>query len=157
MFDGDNAFVEIGTHEGRTSRAVLMNCPHITRAIGIDVLPGYVTACAVQRRERPAHPGHLANGHPAYKLMLRKLGSFEVEPADLGECSVVYIDGDHGATAVAHDTELARSVLRRGGLIIWHDYHGQGTVEVKPVLEAMHKAGHDIKHVANTWLAFERV
>ena len=35
-----------------------------------------------------------------------------------------------------HDTALAGAVMRPGGIIMWHDYHDLGTVDVKSVLES---------------------
>lgn len=46
--------VEFGTNEGRTAAAILRNVPTVRRYIGVDVLPGYVPKCAVQKNEIPA-------------------------------------------------------------------------------------------------------
>jgi predicted O-methyltransferase YrrM len=72
-------------------------------------------------------------------------------PAD-----AVFIDGDHGCLAVEHDSALARALVRPGGIIVYHDYHELGTVDVKPVLDLLHRGGRNIEHVEGTWLAFER-
>jgi hypothetical protein len=51
---------------------------------------------------------------------------------------------------------LARALVRPGGIIVWHDYHDLGNVDVKDVLDELHRAGDAIYHIENTWLAFER-
>src|SRR6266550_6143017 len=51
--------VEIGCHEGRTAKAVLRELPYVKHYMGIDVEPGYIPTCAVQRGEIPRQPGLL--------------------------------------------------------------------------------------------------
>jgi predicted O-methyltransferase YrrM len=162
--------LEIGCNEGRTVKAVLSNVPGITKYIGVDVPPSYIPAKPVQRREVSAQPGHMALGLSAFELMLRPRGSMDLTGAEIGLCDAVFIDGDHGWKAVLHDTLLAREIVRPGGIIVWHDYHGQGTVDVRDVLETVAKFDRSIPdcddpdgpgystlmHVENTWLAFER-
>lgn len=69
----------------------------------------------------------------------------------------MFIDGDHSRAGVEHDTMLARAMVRPGGIIVWHDYHHFGTVDVRDVLDEMWQAGADIVHVEGTWLAYERI
>lgn len=155
--------VEIGVNEGLTAKAALDNIESITEYIGIDVLPGYVPACAAQRREVPRHPGHLAKPDPRFRLWLTDKGSLDVLPTtfetiDHLPCvDAFFIDGDHGAAAVGYDTWLAHQVVRKGGIIIWHDYINGRGVDVQPVLEHFATQGHKLQYVENTWLAFERV
>jgi len=150
------AVLEIGVNEGRTAKAILANVPGIEKYIGIDVPPGYVTAREVQRKEVPEKPGHLASSDGRFELVLRPRGSMDLSEKDFpGLFDAVFIDGDHGFEAVLHDTLLARQIVRPGGVIIWHDYHGQDTVDVRKVLERFHANGSDIRYVEGTWLAFE--
>jgi spermidine synthase len=148
--------LEIGVNTGRTARALLDNVPGIERYQGIDVPPGYAFACRVQRNEVPTNPGHYALQDHRFELVLRPRGSFDLTPADLRPCDVVFIDGDHGRAAVMHDTALAVSLLRPGGLIIWHDYHDFETVEVRDALHELQATGMPIQHVAGTWIAYAR-
>jgi predicted O-methyltransferase YrrM len=149
--------IEFGVNEGRTAKALLRHIPSIRKYIGIDVLPGYVTAKTVQRREIPDKPGHLAADEKAFELILRTRGSLDLVADDLPACDAVFIDGDHGREAVEHDSALARARINAGGLIVWHDYHELGTVDVKSVLDSMAAQGYPIKHIAGTWLAFQRL
>lgn len=148
--------VEIGVNVGRTAKAIMANVDGIERYTGIDVAPGYVPAKAVQRNEVPAHPGELVADDPRFQLVVRPRGSLDLAVADLAPCEAAFIDGDHGREAVMHDTALARALVRPGGVIVWHDYHDLGTVDVREVLDEMHQAGVPIRHVAQTWLAYER-
>jgi predicted O-methyltransferase YrrM len=149
--------VEIGVNEGRTARLMIENVVTIKKYVGVDVLPGYVPACAVQSREVPTDPGHYAAGLDKFSLVLRERGSLDLVRSDLPKCDMVFIDGDHGRAAVTHDTLLARQIVRHGGLIVWHDYHDLGTVDVRDVLHEMQREGHKILNVERTWVAYEFV
>jgi predicted O-methyltransferase YrrM len=148
--------VEFGVNVGRTAKAIMANVPGIERYTGIDVAPGYVPAKAVQRNEVPDHPGAMVADDPRFQLIVRPRGSLDLTAADLAPCEAAFIDGDHGREAVLHDTMLARARVAPGGIIVWHDYHDLGTVDVKAVLDEMHQAGDVIHRVDNTWIAFER-
>lgn len=148
---------EFGVNEGRTARAILDNVLGIETYQGIDVMQGYVTAREVQRREVPQQPGHMAAGDSRFRLLLSPRGSLDLGPQDLAPCDAAFIDGDHGRVAVLHDSALARKIVRPGGIIIWHDYHDLGTVDVRDVLDEMYFAGESIFHVQGTWIAFQYV
>lgn len=149
--------IEFGVNVGRTAKAILSNVVSVEQYTGIDVPETYVPSKAVQRYEVPTNPGALVVYDPRFTLLIRPRGSLDLSADDLEPCDAAFIDGDHGAEAVAHDTMLARALTRPGGIIVWHDYHDLGTVDVKAVLDRMHEAGRDISLVAGTWLAFERV
>ena len=59
------------------------------------------------------------------------------------------------AEAVLADTSLARSLLRNGGVICWHDY-GKPDLGVSKVIQELNrKWGDHIIHVLGTSLCFE--
>lgn len=151
------AVCEFGVNAGRTAKVILANVPGIEEYHGWDVLQGYNFACKVQSREVPVHPGYLAAGDERFTLHLSANGTFDMTPSGFLWADAVFIDGDHSARAVEYDTMLARSMVRPGGIIVWHDYHDLGTVDVRDVLDEMWQAGADIVHVEGTWLAYERV
>lgn len=148
---------EFGCNNGRTAAAIMRNVPTIERYVGVEVPPGYNFSCRVQEREVPSFPGDLALNDPRFELKLRKRGTFDLTPEDFPECDVVFIDGDHSEAAVRHDRNLALRIVRSGGLIVFHDDNGLGTVDVSRTLDDLHDRGADIRHVAGTWLAVERV
>lgn len=153
---GPRHVIEFGVNTGRTAKAILANVPGIERYTGIDVTPDYVPACAVQINEVPARPGWMVKDDPRFELMVRPRGSLDLVADDFEPCQAVFIDGDHGAEAVKHDTALARALVAEG-IIVWHDYHELGTVDVKAVLDDMRQDGMPIFRVARTWLAYQRV
>jgi predicted O-methyltransferase YrrM len=148
--------IEFGCRDGRTASVLLHNIPQLERYIGIDVPMSYSPELAHQRSEMVAHPGWRAFSDPRFELILRPCGSLDLTAADLEPCDVAFIDGDHSERVVAHDSHLAREIVRKGGIIIWHDYFN-GAVEVQQVLDRLHDQGWPIQHVADTWLAFCRI
>lgn len=154
--------IEFGINTGRTAKAILREVPDVKEYIGIDVLEGYVTEKMVQRKEIPSIPGEFVIGDHRVQLIVKKNGSHDLTSDDLPECDAVFIDGDHSRRGVENDTKLARAKVRKGGIIIWHDYNfveknGVRVVDVADVLHEYEAAGHEIQHVEGTWLAYEIV
>ncbi len=149
--------LEFGVNVGRTARAILDNVPGIERYEGVDVPMGYVTSKEVQRKEVPAIPGEMVRSDPRFHLLLRDRGSLDLRWEDLAACDTVFIDGDLGRGAVENETVLARTLVRPGGIIVWHDYHDLGTVDVREVLNELAEAGAPLVHVEGTWLVYQRV
>jgi predicted O-methyltransferase YrrM len=145
--------LEFGTNLGKTARAVLDALPVVELYVGIDVPRQHVPRLACQRSEVPMAPGHYAAGDKRYQLLLAD--SAQLEAADLEPVDAVFIDGDHSAQAVAHDSHLARALLRPGGIIIWHDYNNS-SVEVNGVLDRLVEEGWPLQTLRDTWLAFMR-
>jgi predicted O-methyltransferase YrrM len=150
--------IEFGVNVGRTAKAIMANVAGIERYTGIDVPLDYVPLLPIQLDNAVANPGEMVLADPRFHLIIRPRGSLDLTAADLAPCDAAFIDGDHGYQAVLHDSMLARALVRPGGIIIWHDYHDLGTVDVKTALDDMHRDGihHAIHRVDNTWLAFER-
>jgi predicted O-methyltransferase YrrM len=148
--------IEFGVNVGRTAKAIMANVDGIERYTGIDVPLGYVQSLPVQRDSAVANPGEMVLSDPRFHLIVRPRGSLDLTPVDLAPCDAAFIDGDHSREGVAHDSMLARALVRPGGIIVYHDYHELGSVDVKDVLDEMHLAGDVIYRVENTWLAFER-
>lgn len=147
--------VEFGCNNGRTAAAVLRNVETVERYVGVDVPAGYRFACKVQAKEVPSAPGGLAVGDPRFSLILRDRGTFDLVAEDLPSCDVVFIDGDHSRSAVLNDRNLARAIVRPGGLIIYHDDNGLEVVDVSATLDDLAEDGAGIVHVSGTWLAVE--
>jgi predicted O-methyltransferase YrrM len=148
--------IEFGCNTGRTAKAVLDNVSSLQRYIGIDVPPSHQPTLECQVREVPMRAGFCPDDR-RFWLLVRNRGSLGLTPSDMEPCDAAFIDGDHSAAAVRHDSELARSLTRAGGIIVWHDY-GNPAVEVTAVLDRLHQDERwPIHHVENTWLAFLRV
>jgi len=153
---GPKIVIEIGCNVGITARAILETIPDIERYIGIDVPWDHKPTLDCQRTEVPYTAGNYATGDDRFWLMVLNSGSLHLSASDLEPCDAVFIDGDHSATAVRHDSELARALVRAGGLIVWHDF-GNASVEVTDVLENLYDEGWPIQAVEGSWMAFMRV
>lgn len=144
--------LEFGTNLGITANAILKAVPSIQLYIGVDVPFAHTPRLACQRSEVPILAGRYAED-PRYRLLIREsttLTAAELEPVD-----AVFIDGDHSAVGVAHDSELARELLRPGGIIVWHDYTNPA-VEVTQVIDQLIGGNWPIQHFPGTWLAYMR-
>lgn len=155
--------IEFGVNTGRTAKAILREVEGIEKYVGIDVLPGYITEKQVQRREVPLTAGQMVREDQRVELIVTATGSHGLKSTDLPKADAVFIDGDHSYNGVQIDTNLARGIVRKGGIIIWHDYNevkdkrGNYVVDVAQFLHEQVASGHDIKHVEGTWIAYEIV
>lgn len=157
LIDSVNAetVIEFGVNNGRTPLAVLRNIPSVKKYVGIDVESTYVPLMRVQRNEVPTIPGELVLDDPRFELIVRPNGSFDLTQDDLPSADVAFIDADHSRLGVLNDYELARKVVRSGGLIIFHDDNCLPVVEVTQTLNELCDQGHEIIHIENTWLSYE--
>lgn len=148
--------VEFGVNTGRNVVAACRNIPSIKHYVGVDVTSDYVPAMKAQRNEVPDEPGCLARRLPEFQLIVTPRGTFDLSADDLPcEVEVVFIDADHSRAGVLNDRALAKSILRDGGLIIYHDDNCLDAVEVTETLNELCEAGAEIKHIDGTWLSFE--
>ena len=145
--------LEFGVNLGKTARAILDANPLIELYIGVDLPPGRQPRLACQQSEVPDVPGKFAASDPRFRLLLGESTTFEAH--DLEPVDAVFIDGDHSAIGVEHDSRVARQLLRPGGICVWHDY-GNAGVEVTGVLDRLAGEGWPICRVAGTWLAYMR-
>ena len=147
--------IEFGVNRGRTARAILdaLQSP-LERYIGIDIPFGHPPRLKCQESEVPVNAGYYAASDVRFELC--RQDSMELTPADLEPIDAAFIDGDHSEKAVAHDSALARVLLRPGGIIVWHDYMNTA-VGVTPVLDRLAASGWPIKRIEGTWLAFMRL
>jgi hypothetical protein len=149
--------VEIGLAEGRTAKAILRELPHVQKYIGIDTSDaGYQPKLRSQWTERSPSPGYLALNEPRFDRWLLPRGSLDLTADDFPPVDAVFIDGDHSSEVVRHDSDLARAIVREGGIVIWHDASNV-SVEVHSVLTRLVNEGWPINQIEGTWLAFMKV
>jgi predicted O-methyltransferase YrrM len=69
---------------------------------------------------------------------------------------LIFIDGSHAYSYVMSDTEKALKMLKKGGIVLWHDY--RGTREAPDVFRALNELAEKlpIVHIAGTSLAAYR-
>lgn len=144
---------EFGVNLGKTAKAILKATPSIELYVGIDIPWGRITRLECQLKEVPLTAGMYAADDRRFRLLLGESTTFDV--SDLEPLDAAFIDGDHSAIGVEHDSRLARELLRPGGIIVWHDA-GNTAVEVTAVLERLGAEGWPICYVPETWLAYMR-
>lgn len=152
---GAEVCVEIGVNEGLTAAHLMAEIESIKWYFGVDVNPGYVPAKKVQKNEVPKFPGHYAMHWDKFTPCIRDRGSLDLLPEKFPQqVDFMFIDGDHGAAAVAWDTFIASSIVRDNGIVVWHDYHHLGTVDVADILEILDHGEGKLKHIEGTWLVY---
>jgi predicted O-methyltransferase YrrM len=144
--------IEFGCNLGITAKRILENVPTLEKYIGIDVESKYKTTLKCQREEVPDAAGCYANDSRFHLLICPTQCLTE---NDLEPCDAVFIDGDHSFYAVRHESQIARDLVRPGGIIIWHDFQNPA-VEVTAVLTGLEAEGWPIVGLKNSWLAYMR-
>lgn len=74
----------------------------------------------------------------------------------LGRCDLVFIDGAHTYSYIKSDSEKALRMVKPGGIVLWHDYHGPG--RAKDVFRALNELAESLPllHIAGTNLVAYR-
>jgi len=143
--------IEFGCNVGTTAKRILENVPSLERYIGIDVPPDHRPTLGCQDTEVPLYAGNVASEDPRFYLLLAE----EATVQDLEECDAVFIDGDHSEVAVLRESQVAKVLVRPGGIICWHDYTNPA-VEVTAALKRLNALGWPIHCVRDSWLAYMR-
>ncbi len=68
----------------------------------------------------------------------------------LGKMDLIFVDGSHAYSYIMSDTQKALNMLAPNGIILWHDFRGNG--EVADVYKAMHELAKKMPlvHIAET-------
>lgn len=121
--------VEIGSWQGRSTRALADNCPYHGMVIAVDPWQSgreKDAECARSFGTTPEPPfsaflRHLA--HSPVPVIPMRLSSLEAAQ-NLRNCrfDMVFIDGDHEYESVKEDILAWRPLLKEGGLLCGHDY-----------------------------------
>ncbi len=121
--------VEIGTAGGRTALNLAHHAPSDAVIDTFD-LPPQAPDAALERAGPDFRqlglekPGVLLDGHPlSARIRVHLADSRKVDwtPYE-GKVDFMFIDGGHDRDCVVADTETALRIVRRGGLVLWHDY-----------------------------------
>jgi hypothetical protein len=145
------SMMEIGPHEGATSRQILDHVPSIKEYWGLQLL-NPTGLWKWQEGEVPAEPAKHVIKDPRFHAIFREWGSYDCTSRELPQVDVVFIDGGHDIFGVMHDTGLAKRVAKK--MIIWHDYND--IVDVKPFLDFL-QPYLPTTHIPTTWLCYHTV
>lgn len=127
--------LEVGSFEGRSSCWLLDNLMSDRRAqlTCIDPWPARSSVreftedmeAAYQRFQRNI----AASGKAEQVEVIREHSAVALRTLPDAGFDLIYLDGDHGADAVAEDTRHAHRLLKDGGLLLWDDYYWSDVVK----------------------------
>lgn len=133
-----NNIFEIGTYDGRTTRAMSMNLLNEHGKIYTLNLPENTNKVFMATNVLDINLSHkVVSGErflntPNQKYIEQLLGDsalFDYSPY-FGKMDMVFIDGAHSEKYVETDTMNALKLVRKsGGILIWHDAHLYGVVK----------------------------
>jgi predicted O-methyltransferase YrrM len=125
-----NRIFEIGTFEGRTTLNMALNSSENTEIITLDLPASELESTLMEIEEGEVRyvqkeaSGERFNGHPmSYKIkqVFGDSATFSFNQY-AGSVDLAFIDGSHAYDYVINDTEKMLSIMRPGGVVIWHDY-----------------------------------
>lgn len=126
---GAGQVFEIGTYDGRSSRAMAMNLPAQGQLFTLNLPPGRDANEAGERTVDSTLNLKVTSGQrflctPEAARIEQVFGdsaTFDFRPY-AGSMDLVFIDGSHTRAYAENDTEIARRLVKpAGGWIVWHD------------------------------------
>lgn len=123
--------IEIGTFNGNTTLNLALNLPDDGKVVTIDLPTEGDTSYALDISTTDhrnvtdrSGVGRQFRGHEAAKKIEQVLGdsaTLDFSALD-GPFDFAFIDGCHDYNYVKSDTDNVLRVMRKGGLVMWHDY-----------------------------------
>jgi predicted O-methyltransferase YrrM len=158
---------EFGTFDGRTTINMAINSPLDTRIYTLD-LPAsqkdstkypltthgqYSDLTYVNKPES----GSRYKGREGSEKIIQLYGDSALFDYSTykGGMDLIFVDGSHARKYTENDTEVALSMLKPGGIIIWHDY-ARVWPDVTAVLNEYNSKGLNVEHIVGTTLAVLR-
>jgi predicted O-methyltransferase YrrM len=123
---------EFGTYLGRTTLHLALGAD-VETVFTLDLDPaGTYPALELGRAVRAVHErglqGHFFQHHPRRDRITQLHGdsrTFDYAPYR-ASIDFVFVDGGHSYEMIANDTEKAFTMLRPGGVVVWHDFAPKG-------------------------------
>lgn len=147
-----NTIVEFGSHCGRSTRALGDNCPGMVHAV--DPWTGEY----LNNEDKPSGALAGVSRWPDFKRNLNDLiKTGKVMPQRMlstdfkigFKVDMVFIDGDHRYEEVVKDIDHALSILKKGGILVGHDYNHPDWPGVKKAVDEIF--GNKISLVETLW------
>jgi predicted O-methyltransferase YrrM len=150
---GATSVLEIGTFDGNTALNFALNVGVNGSVVTIDLPPEGIKVeneCSIIKPAEFIYRQYI--GEPIEERIHQVYGdSAQLDWGGLGgPFDLTFIDGDHTEPYVINDTINTLSVLRPGGIIIWHDYELKG---VAGVLDKAVEKGELINWIQGTRFA----
>ena len=120
------AIFEIGTFNGRTAVTLAENAPESTTVYTLDLPRDAPTSLPILSGERKyvdkSQSGDWVRGSPHAGKVRQLFGDSATFDFSHYKVDLVFVDGSHAYDYVISDSRRALSMLRPGGMIVWHDY-----------------------------------
>ena len=152
--------LEIGTAYGHTTIGLARNCPDadvftvdICSELALEVPPFQIGEVLPREQVGQAFEG-------CDERIVQIIGdSREFQTiSHLESVDLAFIDGNHSADAIICDSVNVIRICRVGGVIVWHDFKDDPSVQtIEALAELHHRLGLCIKHIAGTTLAAAQV
>jgi predicted O-methyltransferase YrrM len=134
---------EFGTYQGVSITQLALNLPPESRIFTLD-LPEETASTrfaiadaedAVIAKEKGKGALVPAELRPRIQFLRQDSAAFDEAP-HAGAMDFVFVDGAHNDDYVRNDSEKGWRMLRRGGIIAWHDCRSQDPAVVRYLLES---------------------
>jgi predicted O-methyltransferase YrrM len=158
---------EIGTLNGFMAYHFALNAP-AARVLTLD-LPKTGSESGTRLDVTPVDRMHIAAARSAVEYcfdgtpeagriecLFGDSATFDYSPYH-GSVDLFFIDGAHSYEYVSSDTDNALRCCRAGGIIAWHDYGRAGVNGVSRFLSEFRRAGHDVRSVPGSSVAFLKI
>lgn len=161
----DNTSIfEIGTFDGRTSLNLAFTSPVHCKVFTLDLKPEMETTYPLASGERHmvekemsgARIGKYRKSDSSITAKIEQLfgdsAGFDFSPY-YNSCSLVFVDGSHAYDYVVSDTKPAIKMVKKGGVILWHDYGiWEGVTKALEEIEKKEQLG--LKNISGTSLVY---
>lgn len=153
---------EIGTFQGRTTLNMALNTSENAKIITLDLPSSELSSTKMEIEEGEVRyvekevSGERFIGHPMAAKIQQVFGdSATFSFAEYSNSvDLAFIDGSHAYEYVINDSQKVFSIMRPGGLIIWHDYtNWQGVWSALNELHLSDSRFKNIKHIGGTSIA----
>jgi cephalosporin hydroxylase len=133
--------LEIGVHEGGTLKVWIENCLPGSFIVAVD--PDHPNMVSYEEWERPHDCSlSLVFGRSQDPAVMERI-------AELGPYDWVFVDGDHGHSAVASDVALCLPLIIEGGHLLLHDIVDENGSGYPPgaVLDQLEASGYNVRRI----------
>lgn len=164
-YDPVNIF-EIGTFQGRTTLNMALNTRPDTIITTLDLPSDGLSSAAMAIEEGEIRyvkkdvSGERFIGHPMATKIKQVYGDSATYAFNVyhNTIDLAFIDGSHAYNYVLNDSNKIFSVMRPGGIIIWHDYtNWEGVWTALNELYLSDPRFKNIKHIGGTSIAILQV
>lgn len=155
---------EIGTFDGRTSVNLAFSSPDNCSIHTLVLSPEMETKFSlepgeVHMVEKIKSGARINKYETSNKAIFDKIHQLYGDSAEFDfspyadSCSLVFIDGSHAYEYALSDTQAAMKMIKKGGVIIWHDYGiWEGVTQALEEIEAKENLG--LKNIKGTSLVY---